>query len=289
MAHSDASSARPHITAAVDGSAHADEALRWAVDEAARRGLALRILHAWPPLAAHGGRDTDRAESRRILGDADLLARDSAPGLAIATVDAVDTVGAALTAESESAALLVLGSRGRGGFRSLLLGSTSLTAASVARCPVVVVRARSGDAPSAPPEVVVGVDGREPADAVLAFAFEEAAARPGTRLRIVHGWRPEDWTLPGGPVFTRADVEARADRGLAEATAGWSEKYPQVDVVRDRASGPPATALVRSSAGAVVTVVGRRVPATSLGLRLSPVAHAVLLHAHGPVAVVPHR
>ncbi|HSA52591.1 MAG TPA: universal stress protein [Yinghuangia sp.] len=289
MSTSDASAARPHVTAAVDGSAHADEALRWAADEAARRGLALRILHAWLPLPGQGGRDAGEAECRRILDEAEDRARAVAPGTDIVKVSAVDIAGAALAAESEHAALLVLGSRGRGGFRSLLLGSSSLTAASVARCPVVVVRERPGGAPYGVADVVVGVDGRDPADAVVGFAFEEAAARPGARLRIVHGWRPEDWTLPGGPVFTLSDVAARVERGIAEATAGWSEKYPQVDVVREMAPATPATALVQASAGAALTVVGRRIPATSLGLRLGPVAHAVLLHTHGPVAVVPQR
>lgn len=288
---------RTHITAAVDGSAHADEALRWATGEAVRRGVALRVLHAWLPVPAPGGRAAGEAESRRILAEAEAEVRVLAPDVDLTLVDAMDVPGAALAAASETAALLVLGSRGRGGFRSLLLGSTSLTAASIARCPVVVVRHTPRDIASAVDEVpgvdeavevVVGVDARESADTVMEFAFEEAAARPGCLLRVVHGWRPEEWTLPGGPVFTRSDVEARAERGLAEAVAGWTERYPQVDVVRELVSETPATALVRASAGAALTVVGRRVPATSLGLRLGPVAHAVLLHAHGPVAVVPH-
>lgn len=278
----------PHITVGVDGSTHADEALRWAADEAVRRGLALRILHAWVPIPVRAGRAAGQAESRRILDDAEVRANAYAPGLDIVSVDATDLVGSALSAESAVAAMLVLGSRGRGGFRSLLLGSTSLTAAAVARCPVVVVReSQPTDDAERPPDIVTGLDAIEPADAVIEFAFEEAAARPGTRLRILHGWRPETWALSGGPVFTASDVEARANRALAEAAAGWSDKYPQVDVMRATSLEGPATTLVEASAHAALTVVGRRASGTSLGLKLGPTAHAVLLHAHGPVAVVP--
>ncbi|WP_436776453.1 universal stress protein [Yinghuangia sp. YIM S09857] len=278
----------PHITVGVDGSTHADEALRWAADEAVRRGMALRIVHAWLPMPVRGGRAAEAAESRRILDDAEVRANAYTPGLAITTVDTTDLVGSALSAESSTAAMLVLGSRGRGGFRSLVLGSTSLTAAAVGRCPVVVVHEpRPVDDSDQPLDVVVGLDAMEPADAVLQFAFEEAAARPGARLRILHGWRPETWALSGGPVFTASDVEARANRALAEAAAGWSDKYPQVDVMRATSLEGPATTLVAASAQAALTIVGRRLSGTSLGLKLGPTAHAVLLHAHSPVAVVP--
>ncbi|MCF2533817.1 universal stress protein [Yinghuangia soli] len=278
----------PLITVGVDGSTNADEALRWAADEAGRRGLALRIVHAWLPLPIPGGRTAGHAESRRILDDAEVRAHAYRQGLDITGVDACDRVGSALATESEGAAMVVLGSRGRGGFRSLLLGSASLTAAATAHCPVVVVRETLPvDEPAAVRDVVVGVDALAPADPVLEFAFEEAAARPDAVLRIIHGRSPETWTSHGDPVFTVAEIEARAARALAEAAAGWSDKYPQVDVVRSASLDAPAAALVAASADAVLTVVGRRASGTSLGLRLGPVAHAVLLHAASPVAVVP--
>lgn len=78
----------------------------------------------------------------------------------------------------------------------------------------------------------------------------------------------------------------RATHALAEASAGWSDKYPQVDVVRATSLEGPATALVEASAQAALTVVGRRKAGTSLGLKLGPTAHAVLC-TRGPVAVVP--
>lgn len=289
MTTGSSSALTPHITVAVDGSDHADQALRWAAEEAAVRGLALRIVHAWLPLPTPGGRAAAHAESREILDKAEARAREYAPEVPVTTVEIADLVGSALAAESETAAMLVLGSRGRGGFRSLLLGSTSLTIAAIARCPVVIVReALPADAPDRVRDVVLGVDERNSAERILAFAFDEAAAHPGTRLRVMHGWTMGASALAGGPVFDKDAVQEAVARALAEVTAGWSEKYPQLEVLRTTAHASPAEALVDASADARLTVLGRRTTGTSLGLRLGPVAHAVLLHAHGPVAVVPY-
>ncbi|MCF2533596.1 universal stress protein [Yinghuangia soli] len=279
----------PHITVAVDGSVHADQALRWAAAEAAARGLALRIVHAWLPMPTPGSRAAGRAESRKILDEAEVRARAYAPDVPVTTAEIADLVGSALAVESATAALLVLGSRGRGGFRSLLLGSNSLTAASIARCPVVVVReALPREDPGRIRDVVVGIDEKNAADDVLAFAFAEAAAHPAARLRVVHGWTMGASALAGGPVFDEDAVEAAVTRALAEVVAGWAEKYPQVEILRVTAHTQAAEALVEASADARLTIVGRRTGGTSLGLRLGPVAHAVLTHAHGPVAVVPY-
>lgn len=275
-----------HITAAVDGSEGADTALRWAALEARRHGLALRVAYAWLPLPGDG-RAAGHEHARGLLAEARARALSCVPDLDVAVVDHLDVAGAAVAAESETAAMLVLGSRGRGGFRSLLLGSTGLTAAAVSRCPVVVVRGAPAEAEG---PVVVGVDALRPAAEVLDFAFAEAAVHPGSVLRVVYGWRPEAWSPDGaGPVFTAADVRAAAERGLAEATAGRAAEYPHVRVSRELLPESAAGALVNASTTAGLTVVGRRVTGTALGLRLGPVAHAVLLHARGPVAVVPYR
>ncbi|MDI2125457.1 universal stress protein [Yinghuangia seranimata] len=277
---------RPHITVGVDGSAHADTALRWAAQEAGARGLALRIVHCHLPLPIPGGRLIADAEARNLLQHAEITARAMTPAVDVTTVDATDVVGAALAAESETAAMLVVGSRGRGGFRSLLLGSSSLTTAAVARCPVVVVREeRAGE--DQPRDVVLGMDLRDTAETVVRFAFEAAAARPGARLRVVHSWTRTGSLLEGGPVLDEAAIEDTVTRELAEATAGWAEKYPQVPVLRTVTHDTAAAALVEASAHAALTVVGRRTSGTSLGLHLGTAAHATLLHAHGAIAVVP--
>ncbi|MGW0661056.1 universal stress protein [Streptodolium elevatio] len=74
---------------------------------------------------------------------------------------------------------------------------------------------------------------------------------------------------------------------LGAATAAWSAKYPEVEVIRQPVHAAPAGVLVDVSARVALTVVGRKLTGSLLGLRLGPVARAVLLHTHGPFAVVP--
>jgi nucleotide-binding universal stress UspA family protein len=134
------------IVVGVDGSAGAAQALRWAVAEAKRRGARLEVVHAWhyfglptPPFVAPPETDAVEVRARKILDRA---------------VDAVDCEGlvapierflvweqpaSALLDASKGADLLVVGSRGRGGFVGLLLGSVSQEVAHHASCPVVIV------------------------------------------------------------------------------------------------------------------------------------------------------
>lgn len=145
------------VVVGVDGSAGAAEALRWAIAEARLRTASLRIVHAWTygymgtPLGFAGMGGFDSYASPRIDGvdlqraAEDLLER--AIGEVAGGVEAVDSErqvvegGAAqvLIGAAAGADLLVVGSRGHGGFVGLLLGSVSQQCVSHAPCPVVVV------------------------------------------------------------------------------------------------------------------------------------------------------
>ncbi|MGW3089165.1 universal stress protein [Streptomyces sp. NPDC001108] len=279
------------VIAAVDGSSHSDEALDWAAREAARRGLGLIVVHAMTP-DRPAERDARRREAEELLARSVRQVARIAPELSPSTLAPLDYASAVLSSLSHNASLIVVGSRGLGGFRSLLLGSNSLAAASMADCPVVVVHSSRAEeeAPEdaeAPRDIVAGVAADESSEAVLEFAFETAASRPGARLRIVHGWTMFSSMLSGGPVFDREAAAGAAARALAELTAGWREKYPQVETVREPVSGSASRTLVTASATAALTVIGRRRGGESLGLGLSPVAQTTLTHALGPVAVVP--
>ncbi|WP_405809259.1 universal stress protein [Streptomyces sp. NBC_01520] len=279
------------VIAAVDGSSHSWEALDWAAQEAVRRGLPLLIVHV-RPLTRRTDEESGLRESEELLDRAVLRTSTSAPGLATSTLAPLDFPSAALTSLSRDASMVVVGSRGLGGFRSLMIGSNSLATASMARCPVVVVHSGRTDEDEAEaaqtfPDVVAGVAADESSEAVLDFAFAAAASRPGARLRLVHGWTMFSSILSGGPVFDREAAAGAAERTLAELTAGLLEKYPLVDVVREPVSGSASRTLVTASATAALTVVGRRRGGESLGLGLSPVAQTTVTHALGPVAVVP--
>jgi nucleotide-binding universal stress UspA family protein len=134
------------IVVGVDGSECADKALTWAVGEARLRGDRVRAVHAWEyPVngAAYGlmapqlGRDERRDAAKATLDEAVEPLRN---GVQIDEVLVEGAAAKALLRASEDADLVVVGSRGLGGFRRLLLGSVSTQLAHHSRCPVVIVR-----------------------------------------------------------------------------------------------------------------------------------------------------
>ncbi|WP_405015793.1 universal stress protein [Kitasatospora sp. NBC_00070] len=287
-----------YLLAGIDGSPQSTAAARWAADEAARRGLALRLVHAqtWiDGINADRTQPTDvRGLTVRMLADAEQEARRSHPGLEVQT----ELIGGGgeptdlLVEAAASADLLVLGSRGRGGFTGLVVGSVGL--AVVARCevPTVLVRAAGTDRPGGPGrgEIVLGVDTRAPADELIDFAFQQAV-RLGAVLRAVHGWTPPaSWGYAGWvpPQVESEQFQAIESELLTEALAGRRQKYPEVLVIEECRIGTGGAALVDRSTEAALVVIGRRHRPHHAGMRLGPVAHAVLQHAKAPVAVVPH-
>ena len=141
-------------------------------------------------------------------------------------------------------------------------------------------------------EIAVGI--RDPQDTTeaLAFAFEEAAIR-GAELVAVHTWFPSALRLPVAGEATElrpADpdrISAEAARGLAAALEGWRDKYPGVRVRQDIIHGHPARMLASYSARADLVVLGRHNHPAGPGPGIGSIQHAVLDHAHGPVAVIP--
>ncbi|MFF5056942.1 universal stress protein [Micromonospora sp. NPDC000663] len=282
------------VVVAVDGSTSALEAVRVAAREAVTRGRPLRVVHAFiwalygvsvepaPGAPADSG---FRRQADQLVADAVTEAGKVAPDLAVtgAVVEGAPTP--VLLAEARNAALLVLGSRGLGGFGGLLIGSVAVQVSARADCPVLVVK---GEARADGP-VLVGVDGSALSAEALGFAFEEASLR-GTGLVALHAW-----IVPVGPsdlLPVGYDVEAlvaEEERELAQAVAGWSQRYPDVPVRRVVAYGAPARMLVQESATAQLTVVGARGRGALAGMLLGSVSHAVLHHAHSPVVVVRNR
>ena len=133
------------IVVGTDGSDHADHAVRWAADEADRRRCELVVAHVWKygyHLTMEG---IDRADDFTPV-DAELVldkAVETARSVSGADVRGELIEGSeadTLLELSESADLLVLGARGRGGFRSMLFGSVAHAAATHSTCPAVIVR-----------------------------------------------------------------------------------------------------------------------------------------------------
>jgi nucleotide-binding universal stress UspA family protein len=140
------------IVVGVDHSAGAKAALRFALEEARLRQAALRVVHAWQfgyigapglegALPAAGGELEDFRQGAAAMLD-ETLGEVGAETDGVEIERRVDqgTAAAVLVEESRGADLLVVGSRGHGGFAQLLLGSVSQQCAQHAFCPVVIVR-----------------------------------------------------------------------------------------------------------------------------------------------------
>jgi nucleotide-binding universal stress UspA family protein len=138
------------VVVGYDGSNGAEAALRVALSEARARGATLRVVGVWhvtaplkgstaaPTNAAKLGEEV-RTGLTRAIDAAVAGLRAEAPELAVEGAVREGQPAAVLTDEAEGADLLVLGSRGLGGFRELLLGSVSHQCAQHARCPVLIV------------------------------------------------------------------------------------------------------------------------------------------------------
>ncbi|MEU6660116.1 universal stress protein [Streptomyces sp. NPDC046821] len=288
------------VVAAVDGSEDSLRALEWALTEAVRRGAPLRIVHVrqyapWtqPGVLVAGPEPADD----RVIDEvrASLAGRDGLPPVEYVTREGAPA--ALIPQLGLDAQLLVLGSRGRGGFASLLLGSNGVATARDAACPVVVVprpgRDVQGDDDAPPgPRVVVGVNVDDPDDTALAFAFGQAE-RGGARLQVIAAfpWPALAWSTFGDFTPTTVDQDAAESETLTLANAAvarWRKAHPDVQVDLYVAPGDAAGHLVENSREAALVVVGRhRRRLTRPAPMLGSVTNAVLLHAASPIAVVP--
>lgn len=277
----------------VEESGDGGAALQWAVREAAAFRAPLRLVHAYR-WARHVGRGTvfvdmpERDEehyrnlAERVLSDA---------AVRVATIDAtVEVSSLAVDAEPEAALLdqshgalaVVVGGRHVTALGSGLLGSVSASVAARASCPAVVVHGSALPEPTQP--VVVGVDGTEASEALLEFGFGHASMH-GAALQAVMCWRPD--RLAHLEPQSEPHSDERAKAWLAEAVAGWQEKFPDVAVSTAVLDSHPTAGLVGASGDAQLLVVGTRGRHALAGTLLGSVSQGVLHHATCPVAVVP--
>ncbi|WP_329333986.1 universal stress protein [Streptomyces sp. NBC_01352] len=286
------------VVVGVDGSEPGLRAVDWAADEAALRGVPLRLVYAslWEryegaALAQDLGRTSEQILADKIVDAAVRRAHRRRPDLKIEAEVVPDGPVPALVTEARRASVLVLGARGRGGIAELLLGSVSLAVAAHAHCPVIVLRG-SHDLraqPGAQGRVLLGVGEEARSSAAVRFAFQEAERRSAV-LEAVRAWRcprhetAEHPLLAGGPARTH---EQRAAETLEAALNEVAAEHPSVQLHRRTAEGTARKVLLDASATADLLVVGARRQSGFFGLQLGRVAHTALHHSACPVAVVP--
>jgi nucleotide-binding universal stress UspA family protein len=280
---------RREIVVGVDGSPASQAALIWASAEAAHRGCELTVLYAYDwrlfgaraPIGGALAEDV-RHRAEQLIATAVADAKAAAPQLTVHGQALLGAPGPTLVAAAKQAELVVVGSRGRGGFASLLLGSVSQQIATHASGPVVVVRGR----PEPVGPIVVGVDGSDAAHDALGIAFEEAGLR-GARIVAVRVYTlPMTWGYEMATFAEDRDDRRRFElEALLDDLAPWKEKYAETPIEAVVVEGHAAGALTGLSHTAQLVVVGTRGHGGFAGLLLGSASLQLLHHAECPVLI----
>lgn len=285
---------RGAVVVGVDDSDSARRALETAAVEALATHRPLHVVHSWtayptgyaPGTYPHTA--TELADSLKeyaavVLTRAVADVREAHPDLEVTEELALGDARQVLETRSQEAAVLVVGSRGHGALKRLLLGSTSAWLARHAHSPLLVVR------PSLDGEkrrVAVGTDGGHASAHALAYAYETASRR-GVALTVVNCYDP----IPrhfndGSPDLQPGEPEA-VRRTMAESVAGLAEKYPDVEVTLDAVASPAVDHLVELSDHLGLLVVGSHRRSRIGSLTHLSTSRVVVEHARCAVAVVP--
>ena len=278
------------IVAGVDGSPSSHLALEWAADTAALYGLPLTVLFARPDAEGDVVVSGNEGSMSGAVQATVAEIKEQHPELDVRGATFPEPPVQSLLRASETADLLVIGSRGWDGFTGLLVGSTTLHVVPYAKCPVVVLHGRRpGDAAAEGPvphagEVVVAFDGSVESNAAAALAFRHAAAVGcGVAAITVHNKR-------GAPTISRVDP-VHAPVG-SPAIAFWAplvllaQGYPDTQVSFWEADGRPGAVLVEQSRGSVLLAFGARGKGGFRGLVMGSVSQQLLAHAQCPVGVL---
>jgi len=308
------SSTRLPVVAGIDGTDDGIAAAEYAAELAEKLARPLILLHAYRrspalnPLLPVGDAVTPRhattavayqpyvasynAELMREAGTKALTtARNHLeprfPHLQIRDRLVAGSAAKALIKASRSAHTVVIARNHERSIERFFAGSTSSAVAAHAQCPVVVVPT-NWEALATTGRIVVGLDAARDEDAVIDWAFEYAS-RNRCELIAVHAWEPPiTWLDRQGVSITGERQDDGERRLLSEALAGWSERFPDVNVHPLVVTSSPVKALIQASDSADLVVVGARGQGGMHTLPFGSTARAVVSHATCPTVVVRH-
>lgn len=287
------------IVAGIDGSKESLEAARWAAVRAKITGLKLCLLSAYslPSYGTNTAQMGYPAVDDRIMRENSLSELERAKAalaeydLEIETIVEPGDPTAVLVEASKAVALVVIGTRGQGGFADRLLGSTSASLPAYGHCPVVVVPRNVKNREFLPVKrIVVGVDGSQGATASLHAAFAEAKIWDAELTAV-------EAVPMGGTAGLLAWLPAAVDREaiLTEVreelskTCGELSKeyqYPAHPHVMD---GAPAAVLTEFSTAVELVVVGAKGRGGFTGMIMGSTSQSVLAYSYCPILVIPNR
>lgn len=281
-----------------DGSAGACDALAWAVAHAPGRTNRLDFVTAWQlPPSSSAVTLTDSAAAIRAAAERDAecalhtARRELAAHPTVTPTSSCVHGGAsaALLDEARAADLLIVGTRGHGGFTHLLVGSTSNQCATHATVPTVVVRPPAKPLPateSRPARVLVGVDGSENSLAALKWAIDFTPR--GSEVQVVLAWDVAPLAV-GADQFFFPEAAKLARDGLRRLIDGLQPAASSAEVLLTSAfvEGRPRPTLDEYSEGTDLLVVGARGHGAMGSALLGSVSRWLIHHTDRTLAIVP--
>lgn len=285
------------IVVGFDGSPNSELALDYGAAVAARSGAPLTVITAYktpfplyvnyaslPPSQEEGA---SKREAEGVLEAAASHLSGYSGEVTFLTMEG-DSVGALVDA-SAKAHLMVVGSRGRGGFLGRVLGSVSMALPAHAQCPTVMVpvKAEASDGP-----VVVGVDGSVHGRRATLHAAQEAADRGVSLVLVTAMQKPntgEYWyrVQPRNASDLVEGRRAELQEELQKEVAWISERVPGVEISGEVRIGTPGEILHDAVPDAQLVVVGSHGRGAVASALLGSVSRATLHRARRPIMVVP--
>ena len=286
---------RPHVLVGVDGSEDGLRAVAYAVRTARARDIDLLLVHAVDDavLAGTWGVVYDPSSLETAAGEVLTEASRHATEVGMAadrihTEVVLGNAAAVLAKLSKDAVLLVIGRRAISGLERMFVGSTSVSLASTAACPVVVIsNATNPQMTGTHGVVAVGIECDKHSTRTLREAFQEAQRR-GVKVLALTVQANVPPGMFGGYRLTHdaeAEMKRAAEVQLADLVGRVAGDFPDVPHDLRVTLGHPVEQLIATSAEADLLVLGMRPPSV-IGFSIGGVTRAVLAHAKSPLLIV---
>ncbi|HEY3560598.1 MAG TPA: universal stress protein [Kribbella sp.] len=283
---------KPVIHVGVDGSWRDTGALEWALQESLLRQEPLQAVHVIDEQVRHvPGWDPEIVDdaAMALVNDVQKYLDESPVRLDNEADLMIGPPARTLTEVAAGSRMLVVGRRGVGTFKRLLIGSTSEAVVAQTTVPVVVVP-EHWKPPDHVGPVLVALDDAEDNAALMEFANAAAAERK-LPVRILHVWDlPAEFSWDAmNTAGVSAEWSENAQRHFENVAAEWQAKYPDATLQVDVRRGHVVDGVVHAAeqTDAQLLVVGTRHHSRLALLLLGSVTRGVLHHATCPLAVVP--
>ena len=298
------------ILVGVDGSKESLAAVTWAADRGARTGARIHCLCTYA-LASYSAAALDggyavlddealKAGAEQVVEEAKAVARERGAAHVSGSTEPGDPAGVLIDFSAE-VDMIVVGSRGGGGFADRLLGTVSSALPAHAKCPVVVVPRHTSGKKFTPIErIVVGIDGTDQPSCALKRAISEndlwgarltaVSAVPIAAGPSVMAWTPTGVDHSALLTQVRQGMDAAIDAALDGRDVHVSRHAldgRDVHVSRHALDGSAASLLIEFSTAVDLVVVGTRGRGGLAGVLLGSTSQTVLHHSTCPVMVVP--